>query len=465
MRFIEGADREQASLLPARLEDYVEAGSLTRVIDAFVDRLDLRVLGFERWAPGPMGRPAYDPRDLLKLYVWGYLNEVRSSRKLERECRRNVEAMWLMGQLAPDHKTIANFRRDNGGAIVAVSGRLVAFCREQGLLGRVVAVDGSKVRAAASARRVIGEKKIAKAQARLEEKLAGYLRALDEADAAEEQQEQATADAARVKAALAALAAKTAAVAASGRKTLVEGEAEARALKLQGRTVPVYNVQTATDAASGLIVHHAVITDAGDNRQLEPMAKAAQAALGGGPITVIADAGYSNGEQAAACEAAGIEPCAPANRSANAQGAFFDRAQFRYEAADDLYVCPAGQRLERVGRSKRDKLYLYRTKACPTCPLKAQCTKSKRRTVTRHFHEDALERMNARVEADPGLMRLRGCVAEPPFGTIKRMMGNGRFLLRGLAKVTGEIALSILAFNLRRAVNLARTRKRSLAWA
>lgn len=472
MGFVEGEERGQWSLLPSRLEDYVGAGALVRVIDRFIGQLELRVLGFERWAAAETGRPPYDARDLLRLYVWGYVNGVRSSRKLERACATNIEAMWLMRKLAPDHKTIADFRRDNGAGIVAASQALVAFCRAQGLLGRVVAIDGSKFAAAASARRVIGAKKLDTAEARIERRIKEYLTALDEADAAEAQQEQVMADAARVAAALAALDAQKealsrqrAALAASGRKTLVEGEEEARALKLKGRTVPVYNVQTATDAASGLIVHHAVITDAGDNRQLEPMAKAAQAALGGGAITVVADAGYSNGEQAAACEAAGIEPCAPANRSANAHGDFFPRSEFRYDAADDVYVCPAGQRLRRFARSDRDQLFLYRTNACRTCPLKGQCTKSRRRTVTRHYHEDALARMNARVEADPGLMRLRGCVAEPPFGTIKHMMGNGRFLLRGLTKVTGEIALSVMAFNLRRLVNLVAERSQPLVWA
>lgn len=472
MGFVEGEERGQWSLLPARLEDYVGAGSLARVIDGFVEQLDMRALAFERCAAAETGRPPYDPRDLLKLYVWGYASEVRSSRKLERACRENVEAMWLMRKLAPDHKTIADFRRDNAAGIKAASVALVAFCRSQGLLGRVVAVDGSKFGAASSARRVIGAKRLDKAQARTEEKIADYLAALDAADAAEAEQEQVVADAARVAAALSALQAqkealarKRAALAASGRTTLVEGEEEARVLKLKGRTVAVYNVQTATDAASGLIVHHDVITDAGDNRQLEPMAKAAQAVLGGGPITVIADAGYSNGAQAAACEAAGIEPCAPANRSVNPHGDFFPRAAFRYDAADDVYVCPADQRLRRSGSSDRDQLFLYRTNACGTCPLKAQCTKGERRTVTRHYHEDALERMNARVEADPGLMRLRGCVAEPPYGTMKRKMGNGRFLLRGLRKVAGEIALSITAFNVRRLVNLLTARNQPLVWA
>jgi len=471
MGFVEGEDRGQLSLLPARLDDYVGPGSLTRVIDGFIGQVDMRGLGFARSVPAGRGRPPYDPRDLLKLYVWGYLNEIRSSRKLERECGRNVELMWLVRKLAPDFKTIADFRRDNGSGIVAASRALVGFCREQGLLGRVVAVDGSKFRAAASARRVIGAKKIAREEERIDGKIKEYLAGMDAADVAEAEQVQA--DAARVAAALAALDARKAelarlgeALAASGRTTLVEGEPEARALKLgMRRMVPVYNVQTAVDAESGVIVHHAVIDDAGDNRQLEPMAKAAQAALGGGPIQVIADAGYSNGAQAAACEAAGIEPCVPANRSANAHGDFFARADFRYERADDVYVCPAGQRLRRFGRSERDQLYYYRTDGCPSCPLKAQCTKAKRRTVSRHYHEDALARMNARVEADPGLMRLRGCVAEPPYGTIKRMMGNGRFLLRGLAKVTGEIALSILVFNLRRIVNFAAERGRPLAWA
>lgn len=472
MGFVEGEERGQWSLLPARLEDYVSSGSLVRVIDRFIEQLDVRGLGFERWRAAETGRPPYDPRDLLKLYVWGYANEVRSSRKLERACRENVEAMWLMRKLAPDHKTIADFRRDNAAGIKAASVALVAFCRAQGLLGRVVAVDGSKFGAAASARRVIGAKKLDKAEARIEEKIDGYLAALDETDAAEGEQEQLMADAARVAAALAALDAKKeelarqrAALAASGRTTLVEGEEEARALKLKGRTVAVYNVQTATDAGSGLIVHHDVITDAGDNRQLEPMAKGAQAALGGGPLTLIADAGYSNGTQAAACEAAGIAVCAPANRSANAHGDFFPRSAFRYDAADDVYICPADQRLRRFGRSDRDQLFFYRTTACRTCPLRAQCTKGKRRTVTRHYHEDALERMNARVEADPGLMRLRGCVAEPPYGTMKRKMGNGRFLLRGLEKVIGEIALSVMAFNLRRLVNLLAARNQPLVWA
>ena len=473
MGFVEGEARGQWSLLPARLDDYVGSGSLTRVIDAFIGGLDLRALEFARWASAETGRPPYDPRDLLKLYVWGYVNDVRSSRKLERECGRNVELMWLLRKLAPDFKTIADFRRDNALGIVGASRALVEFCRAQGLLGRVVAIDGSKFRAAASARRIIGTKRLDKAETRVEEKIKGYLAELDAADAAEAEQEQVMADASRVAAALAALDAQKAALArqraaltASGGTTLVEGEPEARALRVgKGPMVPVYNVQAATDAASRLIVHHGVVNDAGDNRQLEPMAKGAQAALGGGPITAIADAGYSNGTQAAACETAGITPAAPANRSANAHGDFFARADFHYDPQDDVYVCPAGQRLKRVGRSDRDQLYLYRTHACRACPLKAQCTKGKRRTMTRHYHEDALERMNARVEADPGLMHLRGCVAEPPFGTIKRKMGNGRFLLRGLAKVNGEIALSVMASNLRRLVNLVAERNRILVWA
>lgn len=462
MGYIAGEDRGQGSFLPARLDDYVGPASLVRLIDGFIAPLDLKRLAFVRAVSADTGRPGYDPRDLLRLYVWGYLNEVRSSRKLERECGRNVEVMWLMGRLAPDHKTIADFRRDNGAGIVKTSEAFVTFCREQGLLGRVAAVDGSKFRAAASPRRVLGVRAIERQTQRIDAKVAAYLAALDAADAAEAADEQITADHARVAAALAALLERRGELAAlsivletGDRTTLVEGESEARALKLGSRRMlPVYNVQTAVDARSGLIVHHDVVDSAGDNRQLLPMALAAQAALGGGAVRVIADAGYSNGAQAAACEHAGIEPCVPANRSTGGTGGRFGRDAFQYQADRDAYVCPAGHAMRRTGFNKRDQLYSYGTKACPTCPLKAQCTTGKHRSVSRHRHEDALARMNARVEADPGLMRLRGCVAEPPFGTIKRMMAGGRMLMRGLANAATEIALSVLAYNIRRFRNL-----------
>lgn len=461
MRYVRGEDRGQAALLPAVIEDYVAADAAVRVIDAFVDGLDVKGLGFGRSVPPSTGRPPYDPRDLLKLYLYGYLNEVRSSRRLERECSRNLELMWLLRRLAPDFKTIADFRRDNGAAIVGACRTFVLFCRDQGLFtARLVALDGSKFRAAASAKRIVGRREIAEETVRLDRRIADYLAGLDETDACEpEDAPSATA------AALAALRARraeldrlAATLDAEERATLVEGEPDARPMGIgKGPKPPSYNMQTAVDADTGLIIHHAVTRDPNDTRQLYPMAKATKDALGTASLTIVADAGYSNGTAAAACEAEGIAACAPTNRSINNQGdgSMFDRSAFVHQAETDTYICPAGHALSRKQVMRRDSLILYAASDCAGCALKPQCTTAERRYVTRHLHEDALERMNARFRADPNLIRQRRCASEHPFGTIKRMTAGGRFLTRGIEKVSGEAALSVLAYNLIRAMNLA----------
>ena len=460
MSYVRGEDRGQAALLPPVIEDYVAGDAPVRVIDAFVDGLDVRRLGFGRSVPAATGRPPYDPRDLLKLYVYGYLNEVRSSRRLERECSRNVEAMWLLRRLAPDFKTIADFRRDNGAAIVGACRAFVLFCRDQGLfVARLVALDGSKFRAAASAKRIIGRREIAQEAARLDRRIADYLAGLDKNDACEPAEApSATAAALQAlrerRAELDRLAAK---LDIEARTMLVEGEPDARPMGIgPGRKPPSYNVQTAVDAATGLIVHHEVTTEPTDNRLLHPMAQATKQAVEADTLTVVADAGYSNGTDAAACERDGITPCVPANRAANNQGdgTLFDRSLFDYDSAADSYRCPAGRALVRKQIMRRDNCVLYAAQDCSECVLKPRCTTAERRFLTRHFHEDALQRMNARVEADPDLMRQRRCAAEHPFGTIKRMTAGGRFLTRSLAKVKAEAALSVLAYNILRATNL-----------
>jgi transposase len=412
MSYIRGEDREQASFLPARIDDYVGAEATVRVIDAFADGLDVVGLGFVRAVPAATGRPGYDPRDLLKLYVYGYLNEVRSSRKLERECMRNVELMWLLRRLAPDFKTIADFRRDNGPGIVGTCRAFVLFCREQGLFAtRLVALDADAERTVA---------------------------ALVE-----------------LKARRAELAALAAMLEAEHRTTLVEGEPDARSMGMgAGRKPPSYNVQAAVDVETSLIVHHEVTTEPTDNRLLYPMARATKEAVEADTLTVVADAGYSNGADAAACERDGITPCVPANRAVNNQGDFFDRTAFSYEPQTDTFRCPAGRTLVRKQVLTRKRSILYVAEDCSDCALKPRCTRVERRFVRRHLYEDALERMNARVEADPGLMRRRRCAAEHPFGTIKRMTAGGRFLTRGLNKVKAETALSVLAYNILRAINL-----------
>jgi len=464
MSYIQGAERDQASFLPARIDDYVRPDAAVRVIDAFVAGLDLAKLGFVRSVPAATGRPGYDPGDLLKLYIYGYLNEVRSSRRLERECRRNVELMWLLGRLAPDFKTIADFRRDNGSGIVGTCRAFVLFCREQGLFSaRLIALDGSKFRAVASAKRIMGRQRIAEEAERIDQRIAGYLAELDAADTIEPD----NGDAERTVAALTALRARrgdldklAARLEAEHRTTLVEGEPEARPMgQGPGRKPPSYNVQTAVDAAAGLIVHHEVTTEPTDNRLLYPMAQATKRALGAEALTVVADAGYSNGADAAACEADAITPCAPANRAINNQGdgTLFDRSAFTYDKEHDLYRCPAGRLLLRKQLHRDSMSVIYAATDCSGCVLKPRCTTAERRFVTRHLHDDALNRMNARVAADPSLMRQRRCAAEHPFGTIKRMTAGGRFLTRGLDKVRAEAALSVLAYNILRATSLIGT--------
>ena len=463
MSYIRGEDRGQMALLPAAIEDYVVEDAPVRVIDAFVDGLDVRGLGFGRSEPAGTGRPPYDPRDLLKLYVYGYLNEVRSSRRLERECLRNLEVMWLLRRLAPDFKTIADFRRDNSAAIVGTCRTFVLFCRAQGLFtARLVALDGSTFRAAASAKRVIGRREIAEEAGRLDRRIAEYLSNLDNNDVQEpDEAPSATAAALAVlKARRAELDHLAAKLDVDERNTLVEGEPDARPMGIgKGPKPPSYNMQTAVDVDTGLILHHDVTDEPNDTRQLYPMAKATKDTLGVASLTVVADAGYSNGTTAAACEAEGITACAPTNRTVNSQGdgTMFDRSAFVYQPDADRYICPAGHALTRKQMMYRDRLILYAARDCAGCLLKPRCTTGERRYVSRHLHEDALERMNARFRADPSLIRQRRCASEHPFGTIKRMTAGGRFLTRGLKKVSGEAALSVLAYNMIRAINLVGT--------
>ena len=458
MSYVQGEDRGQAALLPAAIEDYVAADAPVRVIDAFVDGLNVNAHGFGRSVPAPTGRPPYDPRDLLKLYIWGYFNEVRSSRRLERECRRNVEAMWLLRRLSPDFKTIADFRRDNGMAIVGACRAFVLLCRDAGLFtARLIALDGSKFRAVASGKKIIGHAKIAEEAARLDRKIADYLGGLDEADATEPDDRP---DA--VPAALTALQARrgeldrlAAKLDAEGRATIVEGEEDARPMgRGNGPKPPCYNVQTAVDADTGLIVHHEVTDEPSDNRLLHPMSVATKQVLGQERLTVVADAGYSSGAHASACERDGIVACAPANRAVNnqADGKLFDRSAFTYEPDTDSYRCPAGRVLVRKQLHRRKRNVAYISSDCSGCALKPQCTTAERRFIKRHLDEDALTRMNAR--ATPELMAGRRCAAEHPFGTIKRMMAGARFLTRNLKGTRAEMALSVLAYNMLRVINI-----------
>jgi transposase len=432
MGYIMGEARGQQALFPVALDDLIPADHLCRVIDAFVCRLDFPELGFVRAAAAETGRPGYDPRDLLKLYLYGYLQQVRSSRQLEAECRRNVEVMWLLGRLTPDYKSIAEFRRLHREAVTEAGAELVRFARTVGLVrGEWVAIDGSKFQAVASARSVAEREAVKR-----------YLDAVEAGDT----QDELVIDPSAVQAAL--------------EKLKKDAEPEAGFMRMgQGHgSHPAYNVQTAVDAAHALIVTHQVSREKSDNRSLEQMAEAARKAVGDpASLNVVADTGYSNGAQAQACEARGIVPHVPALRGVNnrGDGMLFDRTEFHHDAASDTLRCPGKQTLTRKGmqKDKHRVLYAARRESCSACALKSRCTTASHRSVYLHLHDAALERMHQR--ATPAVMRLRRCTVEHPFATLKyRIFGHPRFLLRGLSGARTEISLGAMAYNLKRMINL-----------
>jgi transposase len=455
MRHIQGENRHQTSLLPPSLEDFVATDHPVRVIDALVDKLDLASLGFAKAVPKDTGRKPYDPGDLLKLYIYGYLNQVTTSRRLERECHRNLEVLWLLGRLAPDFKTIADFRKDNGPAIRQACRTFIQFCRQAGLLsGRLVAIDGSKFKAAASKDQTLTRKQLNRDRAKIEQRVARYLARLDEAD-----QEDAEMDLERERVQVALhrleqLDRYEQAMDAGDRNEHCATEPEARLMR-SGRDGMVlgYNIQSAVDGDTGLIVHHDVTQDAGDNRQLQPMAEQAKAELGSDELTVLADAGYSNGEQLAVCEAQGITATVPRRIVPNSNKAFYQKADFDYDLKRNHYRCPAGQVLRYVTDDKRRKLHLYKRSGCNQCSLQAQCAKSNNRIITRHFYEAAFERSEARLQADPSLKTQRMAIVERPFAMLKQAMALRRFVCRGMAGVRSEMAIAVTGYNLKRMTN------------
>lgn len=449
---VQGLSRDQGSLFPVSLDEMIGPDHVCRVIAAFVQRLDLAALGFARARTKATGRPPYDPADLLMLYLYGYLNRVRSSRRLERECQRNIELMWLLHRLAPDHKTIAEFRRCNASPLRQAGAEFVRFCAEAGLIGgEWVAVDGTKFQAVASGKAVLDAAQRAELQAKLEQRIAQYLQELEAAD---QQQGEAEVDAQALRQALARLQQQQSdlAQAQGGQRLHVSTEPEAVVLKGKG---PGYNVQTAVDAEHALIVAHEINAQAGDNGCLQRMGEAAQQALGVTEFKLVADAGYSNGEQAQALEDQGVQVHVPVKRSVNNQGdgELFDRTCFTYEVQADAYVCPAHKLLLRKQIDRKDKIVIYAAQAsdCAACAMKPRCTPSSRRMVSRHLHEQALARMQQR--ATPQAMRLRRSTAEHPFAALKfHIFGHPRFLMRGLTGAGTEIALATLAYNVKRAL-------------
>ena len=466
MAYIQGESRSQTSLFPVSLEELIPADHLVRVIDLYVSKLDLIQLGFDKARPKGTGRPSYDPADQLKLYLYGYFQRIRSSRRLEAECQRNIEVMWLINRLKPDFKTIADFRKDNKPAFVATCRAFVRFCRTAGLIaGELVAIDGSKFQAVASARRHLNLKQLKRQEEKLDKRIAQYLAELDEADKADVSE---VIDRSAVKTALAKLEVRKqdnqscqVLMNALGVEQFNTHESDARMMRTPKGARVAYNIQTAVDAEHCLILHHEVTQDSDDRKQLEPMAKAAKEQLQQEELTVTADAGYSNGKQFQACEDASITSYVPVQRSLNpCDQEFFARDDFAYDATQDRYQCPAGKWLTLKQLNKGDRIYQAAISDCAACPLKSRCTKAQRRHVMRHAHEEAFERMKKRMLAHPEMMISRRSIVEHPFGNLKQwLFGNGRFLLRQLEGARAEIALAVNAYNLKRAISVLGARR------
>jgi transposase len=465
-RFIEGLDRGQATLFPEYLEDWIGQDNPVRVIDAFVEELDLANLGFGGVDREATGRPAYHPSVLLKLYIYGYLNRVQSSRRLELEAGRNVEAMWLTGRLVPDHKTIADFRKDNGPAIRKVCARFVALCREIGLLTMAsVAIDGSKFKAVNNRDKNFTRAKMERRLAQIEESVARYLSQLDTADR-QEPSEALAAKTAHLKEKLAKLTSEVQRLKAIEKEmlatpdqqvSLTDPDSRSMATSGRGSGVVGYNAQVAVDTEHHLIITHEVTNTGSDRSQLAKVALQAKEVLGADHLDAVADRGYFNGTEILACEQADITVTLPKpmTSGAKAEGRF-GKQDFVYLPREDAYRCPAGEELtyrytnEEEGKTLRH----YWTTACPHCPLKSQCTKAPQRRITRWEHEHVLEAVQQRLDENPQAMRQRRETVEHPFGTLKMRMGATHFLMKRLPKVATEMALHVLAYNLTRVMNI-----------
>ena len=467
-RFIEGLDRRQTVLLPPSLDDYVGEDNPVRVVEVFIDSLDLADLGFTGMVPEATGRPAYHPSTLLKLYLYGYLNRVQSSRRLEREAQRNVELMWLTGRLAPDHKTIADFRRDNGPAIQAVCRQFVMLCRRIGLFADTgVAIDGSKFKAVNSRDRNLTPYKLKRRMEQVEESIRRYLDAMETADRHEDV--GSCTKSVRLAGRIAELREQMwrfrdmeqAVLAAPDQQiSLTDPDARSMATSGKGSGIVTYNVQAAVDTEHHLIVAHAVTNIGHDRPQLAPMTELAQEATGRRELTVLADRGYFSGRQVLTCVEAGAIPYVPKPLTSGAKADNrFGKQDFVYLPKQDGYRCPAGALLTpRYETVEKDmNLHCYLTDACMTCSVKAKCTTGKERRIKRWEHEDVLDAMQKRLDQVGQAMRLRRSTVEHPFGTIKAWMGTTHFLTRTLEQVSTEMSLQVLAYNMKRVIAIMGT--------
>jgi transposase len=465
-RFVQGAARGQAALLPECLDDWIDENNPVRAIDAFVDELELVELGFAGVDPAATGRPSYHPAVLLKLYIYGYLNRVQSSRRLEREAGRNLEVLWLLGRLTPDHKTIADFRKDNGPAIRKVCARFIDLCREIGLLTKAsVAIDGSKFKAVNNRDKNFTVGKVERRRAQLEESVARYLSQLDTVDLQDPSEGLAMKTVrlqdklVKLRLEMDKLAAIETLMLASPDNQISLTDPDSRSMATSGRGSGVvgYNVQVAVDTEHHLIIAHEVTNSGTDRAQLANMGYQAKEVLGVERLEAVADRGYYSGEEIKACDDAGIEVTLPKPMTSGAKSkGRFGKQDFVYLSDEDVYRCPAGEKLVYHMTSEQDGKLIrrYWTNVCRSCPLKSNCTPGNERRIPRWEHEHVLEAAQKRLDVNPQAMRQRRETVEHPFGTLKMRMGATHFLMKRLPRVATEMALHVLAYNFTRVMNI-----------
>jgi transposase len=468
-RFIEGESRFQTTLFPEALDEYIDADNPVRVVDVFVDDLNLSQLSFKTQA-ADTGRPAYHPGTMLKLFIYGYLNRIQSSRRLEREAGRNVELMWLLGRLAPDFKTIADFRKDNTEGIKLVCREFVVLCRKLDLFTHsLIAIDGSKFKAVNNRKRNFTQAKIKSRLKQIDEHIARYLGQIDSADrvdlaTAKLKKERLATKIDKLKQEVVRLnqMQKNLQEQPDGQVSLTDPEARSMATSGRGTGVVGYNVQVAVDSKHHLILTHEVTNQGHDRAQLANIAQQAKAVLDEDGITVVADRGYYSGEEIKVCEEAGITTyVTKPQTSGNQAKGYFGKRDFKYHSEDDEYECPAGERaVYRFSREEKGKLIRrYWSSNCTQCSLKPKCTVGKHRRISRWEHEAVLDELEARVEQAPEMMTVRKSTVEHPFGTIKSWMGSTHFQMRSIKRVSAEMSLHVLAYNLKRVINILGTKQ------
>jgi transposase len=467
-RFIEGVDRTQGTLFPAHLDEYIAEDNSVRVIDAFVDALNLTPLGFDGTIPADTGRPSYHPAVLLKIYIYGYLNRIQSSRRLERETQRNVELMWLTNRLTPDFKTIADFRKDNGVAIRNVCRQFVLLCHQLNMFeSGEVAIDGSKFKAVNNRDKNYTQHKLKARIEQVEESIERYMEELERADRQPELTTQSriahiSQKIASFKRQIKEFNALAERLQAAPDQQISETDPDARSMATSGRGTGIvgYNVQTVVDTNHHLIVAHAVTNQGHDRTQLTAMGKQAQEILGNKKLIVIADRGYYRGPEILACEEQGMIPLVPKTQtSGNRAQGLFDKQDFIYHPRKNEYECPAGERAPwRFSVVENGMtIHKYWSSACPNCSMKPKCTSGTNRRIARWEHENVLEGMQKRLSQRPELARVRRQTVEHPFGTLKAWMGATHFLMKGLPKVRTEMSLHVLAYNMKRMMQILGT--------